>query len=291
MESDLRTNPYALPGGLLPRIGRYRVNGTTLYTEVRGSGRALLMIHAGAEDAEEYRPIAERLTEFTVVTYDRRGTLRSGRDDWPGQGSVQHADDAAALLRALGLRDVLVFGGSSGGNIALQLALRHPALVWRALVWEPGYLGQVQGGRDAVRRMRQAGAGHLAAHPGDWAGAYASVLRALGLAPSEPGPATLAAPRARSWYDEREDGNAEAIMRDDIPIMSRELVNEAQLASAAGDIRFAYGTRTRPIFRDVAIRLAGIRGMVPHTVDGVGHVLLYQPDVEAAFIRGQAAAE
>ena len=35
---------------------------------------------------------------YEVVTYDRRGTGRSGRDDWPGRGAGQHADDAAALL-------------------------------------------------------------------------------------------------------------------------------------------------------------------------------------------------
>ena len=35
---------------------------------------------------------------YEVVTYDRRGTGRSGREDWPGGGAAQHADDAAALI-------------------------------------------------------------------------------------------------------------------------------------------------------------------------------------------------
>lgn len=111
MELDLRTNPDALPGAEQPRVGLYGVNGTNLYAEVRGSGPAVLLIHAGAEDAEEWRPVAERLNDFTVVTYDRRGTLRSGRNDWPGGGSAQHADDASGLIRELGLHDVLVVGG------------------------------------------------------------------------------------------------------------------------------------------------------------------------------------
>jgi pimeloyl-ACP methyl ester carboxylesterase len=137
-EPDLRTNPDALPDAEPPRIGCYPVNGTRLYAEVRGSGPAVLLIHAGAEDAEGWRPIAERLTGFTVVTYDRRGTLRSGRDDWPGGGSAQHAGDAAGLLEALGLDDAQVLGYSSSGNIALQVALHHAELVRRALVYEPG---------------------------------------------------------------------------------------------------------------------------------------------------------
>lgn len=272
-----------LPDADPPRVGRYRVNGTTLYAEVRGSGPALVLIHAGAEDAEEYRPIAERLTEFMVVTYDRRGTLRSGRDNWPGKGSGQHADDAAALLETLGLRDVFVFGGSSGGNVALQLALRHPDLVRRALVWEPGYLRQVPAGEEVYRRMSEAGARHLASNPNDWAGAYAAVLRSLALTPDHPAPGTV--PQERSWYGEREDGNAESIMRDDIPILTRELVDEDQLASAAGDIRFAFGTMTRPIFRQVTVHLARVRGTQAEAVDGVGHVVVYQPGTAAAYIR------
>ncbi|MEZ0240652.1 MAG: alpha/beta fold hydrolase, partial [Chloroflexota bacterium] len=110
---DLRTNPNPLLDAESPRIGRYRVNGTTLYAEIRGSGPAVLLVHAGGEDAEQWRPVAERLSGFTVVTYDRRGTLRSGRDAWPGGGSAQHADDAAGLIGELGLDDVLVFGASS----------------------------------------------------------------------------------------------------------------------------------------------------------------------------------
>ncbi len=127
--ADLRDDPLAVPGSDPPRIVRPAVNGTTLYAEVRGAGSVVLLIPGGAEDAEGWRPVAERLSGHTVVTYDRRGTLRSGREDWPGQGSAQHAADAAALLTALGLGDAVVFGGSSAGIIAVQMALRHPTIV------------------------------------------------------------------------------------------------------------------------------------------------------------------
>ena len=53
--------------------------------------------------------------ELTVVAYDRRGTRRSGREDWPGGGSVQHADDAAAPVKALGINRVTDMGFSAGG--------------------------------------------------------------------------------------------------------------------------------------------------------------------------------
>lgn len=288
--SDMRSNPDALSHAAAPRIGRHPVNGTTLYAEVRGSGPAVLLIHAGGEDAEEWRPIAERLTGFTVVTYDRRGTLRSGRDDWPGAGSAQHADDAAGLIDALGLVDVLVFGGSAGGIVALRLALRHPDLIRRALVFEPGYLRQVPGGEALQLLANPAVAEHLATHPGDWAGAFAAFGRAIAPASNVDHRGFFAPPRGREWYAEREDGNAEALVRDDIPILTRELVDEAGLVSAAVDIRFSFGSDSLSIFRDISTHLAAIRGAAPDGIDGVGHAIYYHPGAAAAYIRSQSAA-
>ena len=284
IDRDLRTNPDALTGATRPRIGRHAVNGTTLYAEVRGSGPAVLLIHAGGEDAEEWRPIAERLPECTVATYDRRGTLRSGRDDWPGGGSGQHVEDAAALLRALGLVDVLVFGGSAGGIVALQLALRHPDLIRGCLVHEPGYFRQVPGGEAYRRPAMEALAGHLLVHPDDWAGAYAAVGAAIATEISGPR-GFFAPPVGREWYAEREDANAEALLRDDLPILTGEVVDEAALASSAVDIRFSFGTSSLPIFRAIATRLAAIRGQAPDEIEGVGHAIYYHPDAAAAYIR------
>lgn len=289
-EPDLRTNPDALPDAEPPLIGWYPVNGTRLYAEVRGSGPAVLLIHAGAEDAEGWRPIAERLTGFTVVTYDRRGTLRSGRDDWPGGGSAQHADDAAGLLEALGLDDALVLGYSSSGNIALQVALRHAELVRRALVYEPGYLLLLPDPANIHRRLTEAASEHLLGNPDDWAGAYAAAMRALAPEPEMSGEVSTMSPQPRSWYDEREVGNAETLLRDDIPILTAELVEQAELASAQADIRFSFGTETRPIFRDIAARLAAARNTIPDVLNGVGHFLYYYPDVAAEYVRAQSGA-
>jgi pimeloyl-ACP methyl ester carboxylesterase len=288
-EPDLRTNPNALPGAEAPRTGRYPVNGTTLYAELRGSGPALLLVHAGGEDAEQWRPLAERLTEFTVVTYDRRGTLRSGRDDWPGAGSAQHADDAAGLLGALGLHNVLVFGASSGGIPALQLALRHPELILRALVYEPGYFRQVPGGEEVQLPVNKAVAEHLAAHPNDWVGAYAAFRMAAGPPPNGASRAAFTPPPGLEWYAEREEANAEAFVVDDVPILSRELVDEEELATAPVDIRFSFGTASLPIFRRIATHLAAVRNAAPDSIDGAGHLMTYAPDAAAAYIRSQHA--
>jgi pimeloyl-ACP methyl ester carboxylesterase len=281
-------NPDALPGADPPGVIRCPVNGTALHVEVRGSGPPLLVVHGGGEDAEVWRAVAERLEDFTVVTYDRRGTLRSGRDDWPGRGSALHADDAAGVLRALGLDEVMVFGSSSSGIVALQLALRHPALVRCALVFEPGLFRQLPGGAPAVASLQHAVEGHLAAHPGDWSGALEVFRRAV---PSVMGSAAhelVAPPPGREWFAWREEANAEAFVRDDLLVLTRERVDEAELASSGVDLRFSFGTGSAPIFRAIATHLAAVRGTRPIAVEGVGHLICHDPDAAAAHIRAQA---
>jgi pimeloyl-ACP methyl ester carboxylesterase len=259
-----------------------------LYVEVRGTGPAILLIPGGAEDAEGWRPVAERLAGHTVVTYDRRGTLRSGRADWPGRGSAQHADDAAALLTALGLADVLVFGGSSGGIVALQLAHRHPALVRRALVYEPGYLRCVLEGEDLQRRAIDVVRGHLDAHPADWAGAYEAVMRIV--APAIDAGDRIGAPLpGADWYARREAANGEAMVRDDVPILTAERLDEAALAATPVDVRFAHGAESPTLFRDIATRLAGIRGDAPDVIEGTGHALYLHPAAAASYIGDHGA--
>jgi hypothetical protein len=127
----------------------------------------------------------------------------------------------------------------------------------------------------------------LATHPGDWAGAYAAFGRAI--APTAPPDSRgfFTPPEAKDWYGEREDGNAEALIRDDIPILTRELVDEAELASATVDIRFSFGSDSLSIFSDITAHLAAVRGTTPDAIEGVGHSIHYQPDMAAAYIRSQ----
>ena len=72
--------------GSTRRAGHLRVNGTDIYHEVRGSGPPVLFISGMTGDAGHYAKVAEVLaTEFTAVTYDRRGNSRSPRP--PGWGT------------------------------------------------------------------------------------------------------------------------------------------------------------------------------------------------------------
>ena len=316
--ADQTTNPFALPGADAPRAGLRDVNGCRLHTEVRGTGPTILIIGAASDDAEMFRPIAERLTGFTVVTYDPRGTLRSSRDGWPCD-STRHAEDAAELLRALGLGAETradVFGASAGGIVALQLALRHPELVRRVTVFEPGYFQLTASGRALASRVGAQVDRHLAAHPGDWAGAMALVSGAARI--EQPGVAQpddkqpgdtqpgvtqpgarpsglLAAPEGLEWYAARGDALAENLIRGDLPVTG-ESVDLRALAESAADIRFAVGSASHPVFGEIARELTRVRRRPesadpeePDVIDGVGHVVCFAPEPVAEYIRRRCA--
>jgi pimeloyl-ACP methyl ester carboxylesterase len=124
------------------QTGTIRADGTTLYFERRGSGPALLMISGGGGDAGYYSEVADRLSdEYTVLTYDRRGNSRSVVDDpaLPLRMPEQCAD-ALAVLAHNDFPSALVFGGSGGALIGLDLAARHGEAVRALIAHEPPVL-------------------------------------------------------------------------------------------------------------------------------------------------------
>jgi len=96
------------------------VNGTELYHEVRGTGPPVLLIMGATGDGGHFDKLADLLAdEFTVITYDRRGNGRSPVPaGWETTSPEEQADDAAALLDALGTGPAAVFSTSSGGVFA-----------------------------------------------------------------------------------------------------------------------------------------------------------------------------
>jgi acetyltransferase/esterase len=124
-------------------VQQVAVSGAQLYTETRGAGPLLLFVVGGNGDPAVFSGVAGRLAaDFTVVTYARRGFVRS-----PVDGPVDDADrifadveDAVALIARRGGGPAGVFGSSSGAIVALDLVTRHPDLVNTAVVHEPPIL-------------------------------------------------------------------------------------------------------------------------------------------------------
>lgn len=93
--------------------------------EESGAGPAVLLLHAGGERRQVWRPVAELLVAdgFRCVAYDQRG-------HGDGGGSVDAlaacADDVAAMVRAEPSGCVIV--GASLGGLAAVAALADPAV-------------------------------------------------------------------------------------------------------------------------------------------------------------------
>ena len=165
---------------------RARVNGAELEFEVMGTGEPVLLIH-GAFIAEAYAPLCAEPavnSRYRLVRYHRRGYAGSSTVRAPFSLAEQAAD-CRALLRHLGIGHAHVVGHSSGGVIALRLALDAPEVVHSLVLLEPALLNVPSGAllTEALRPgLEQYGAG-------DKAGAADSFLRwAIG-------------PDYRAWLD------------------------------------------------------------------------------------------
>ena len=105
--------------------------GIDCYYETGGSGDPLLLIMGTSSDHcfwETQRPVYE--TSYRAIVYDARGTGQSSQpEDVENYTNALLADDAAALLDALGIKRAHVSGISLGSTTAQELALRHPEKV------------------------------------------------------------------------------------------------------------------------------------------------------------------
>jgi pimeloyl-ACP methyl ester carboxylesterase len=115
------------------------VNELRMYYEIRGEGRPLLLLHGAYMTVEMMDPLLSRLAETRqVIVPEMQAHGRTADVDRPITYE-QMADDTADLLRHLEIDRADVFGYSMGGGIALQLALRHPAVVRRLVLASAGY--------------------------------------------------------------------------------------------------------------------------------------------------------
>jgi pimeloyl-ACP methyl ester carboxylesterase len=113
-----------------PRTGYASVNGLKLYYEDHGSGRPLVLLHGNLSTINvDFGRVLPSLAETRrVIAVEQQAHGHTADIDRP-LGIQYWADDTAALLRELGIEEADLFGYSSGGVVALQLALQHPELV------------------------------------------------------------------------------------------------------------------------------------------------------------------
>jgi pimeloyl-ACP methyl ester carboxylesterase len=120
---------------------RLSVDGAVLEYEVVGAGEPVVLIH-GALLAEAYAPLCAEpalTTHFRLVRYHRRGYAGCSRVAAPFR-IAQQAADCLAVLRHLGIERAHVVGHSSGGMMALRLALDAPEVVHSLVLLEPALM-------------------------------------------------------------------------------------------------------------------------------------------------------
>ena len=103
------------------------VQDIDIWLDRAGTGTALLAISGSRGDlSRKPNLLSSSLPRaFDVVAYDQRGL---GRTSKPGKpySMGDYADDAAALMDAVGWKRANIGGVSFGGMVALELVLRHP---------------------------------------------------------------------------------------------------------------------------------------------------------------------
>jgi pimeloyl-ACP methyl ester carboxylesterase len=137
VESDKHN--IAITNNAVWRAATIRVGEGEIYFREAGSGPPLLLVHGIGSSADAFEPVMSPLAErWRVIAYDRRGCSRSPGEPYAAKGHfARHAADAATLLRALGAAPASVLGWSSGGIVALTLAVEHPEVVSRLVLYEP----------------------------------------------------------------------------------------------------------------------------------------------------------
>jgi pimeloyl-ACP methyl ester carboxylesterase len=121
------------------RSGYAPVNGLKMYYEIHGTGNGndppLVLLHGGGSTIDtSFGKVLRSFAETRqVIAFEQQGHGHTADIDRPFSFE-QSADDATALLRHLKVENADFFGYSNGGNIALQIAIRHPDMVRKLVV-------------------------------------------------------------------------------------------------------------------------------------------------------------
>jgi pimeloyl-ACP methyl ester carboxylesterase len=118
-----------------PAAGNFiEIRGFKMYYEVYGKGEPVIFIHGNGGSISAFRnQIPYFSKKYKVIIADSRARGKSV-DNTDSLSYEMMADDYAAFIEKLGLKQAYVVGWSDGGINGLLLAMRHPEKVIKLAV-------------------------------------------------------------------------------------------------------------------------------------------------------------
>ena len=244
------------------------VNGVELEYELVGSGEPVLLISPVLADG--FVPLLSEpalADHYQLIRYHKRGWVGSTHTP-PPVSIADHAADAAALLRHLGVPRGHIAGHSSGAAVAAQLALDQPDTVHTLILLELSLLSVPAG--EAF--FQQAGPAFEAYGSGDHEGALAIFMNVV---------SGLDWATCRAVLEDRLPGAVAQAIKDadtffgvELPALTQWQFGPEQAAAVSQPVLSVLGSQTQPLWVDVAEFLhASLPHVTERTIDGVGHLL------------------
>lgn len=247
---------------------RADVGGVTLEYEVTGTGEPVLLISPVLPDG--FLPLVRETVladRYRLIRYHRRGWVGSSRTNGP-VSVVDHAGDAAALLRHLGIRRAHVAGHSTGAPIALQLALDRPELVHTVCAMEPSLIA-VPSLDALMQQARPAFEAYAAGRHDEAIAGFMTVVTGLTWS------------RCRALLEDRIPGavaqsihDADTFFGIELPAAGQWPFDALRAATLRTPVLSVVGSQTETVWLEIAERLrAWLPDVEELRVDGVGHLL------------------
>ena len=108
---------------------KINLNNISMNYQLEGEGKTIVFVHGLSDSLKYWNVLTDELKDqYEVLSFDLRGHGDSSDDDSITTIDL-YQDDLYQLLTALNIENAVFAGLSLGGNVILDLAIKHPEMV------------------------------------------------------------------------------------------------------------------------------------------------------------------